>query len=233
MPYASLEAGLRASLQIFGVGFGAGTGAAGQHWGLGILLVWLLTLASLAWTWLTQARERHRALGLFLILAAQGGLILVLGQARSGLGAEYIASGIYVNLAGPVVCAIYLAWERYGSKALGTLIQVCLFTVMCLLFLTNMNLALTGAREFHSLADKLQQDVSVGQPAFVLAERHAFWLYPWPDHERSGVPRRARARHGVATARRHWHLRVHARHAEPGGSTRSFNTGRREPPDLE
>jgi hypothetical protein len=179
----SFQAVSRRSLQLFAIGLGMATQSAWEYWGSGVLLLWLLTMAALGFSWLTRTQERFRAFGLLLLLGAQGSLIVVLGRARAGVPDDYIGMGIYVTLASPLICSIYLVWELYGGRTLGLLVQVCLFTASCILLLKNMDAALIGAHDLRRQLDLLGRDIAAGHPVSALAEDHTFWLYAWKDHE--------------------------------------------------
>ena len=174
----SLKTSLETSVQVLSISLGP---AVKPYWrlaGLGVLALLLLSVAVLIVALLKEPRERLRALGLLLFIGATGSLVLIVGWARAGLGEEYVLSGVYLNMALPALCCAYFIWIVYGKPGISTLVQMCLFTGMCLFFLPNLASGLGVGRYFSSLRQAFEQDMRAGVPPFILAERHIAFLSP-------------------------------------------------------
>jgi hypothetical protein len=177
----SLKAALKTSIQVLSISLGP---AVKPYWrlaGSAVLMLLLLSVAVLIVALLKEPLERLRALGLLLFIGAAGSLVLIVGRARAGLGEEYALSGIYLNMALPALCCAYFIWIVYGKPGISTLVQMCLFTGMCLFFLPNLAVGLGMGRHFSTIGQTLKQDIRAGVPPFILAERHVAFLNPATD----------------------------------------------------
>jgi hypothetical protein len=177
----SLKATLETSIQVLSITLGP---AVKPYWrlvGSVMLMLLLLSMAILMLAVLKEPRERLRALGLLLFIGAAGSLVLIVGRARAGLGEEYVLSGIYLNMALPALCCVYFIWIVYGSPAIKSIVQICLFIMPCLFFMPNLANGLGIGRYFSTSRQLFEQDIRAGVPPFILAERHITFLNPATD----------------------------------------------------
>jgi hypothetical protein len=181
LPEVTLKASLATSMQVLSISLGP---AVKPYWrlaGSALLTLLFFSMAVLIIAFRKEPQERLRALGLLLFISATGTLILVVGRARAGLGEEYALSGVYINMAIPALCCAYFIWIFYGSPAIKSLVQMCLFIVTCLFFLPNFVNGLGMGRHFGTIGQVLEQDIRSGVPPFILAERHIVLLDPATD----------------------------------------------------
>jgi hypothetical protein len=162
---------LRGSLALLSVSLGPVTRPDWLMWGLGVLALWLVSIAVLVAAYRKRPAERLRVLGLLLFMGATGALALAMGWARGEMGTDYIMEGHYLTKTLPALCCVYFIWELYKPKV-APLIQMCLFTVMCLLFLQNLDSALACLRYSHDLKQEFERDLRSGVPLSLLAQRH-------------------------------------------------------------
>jgi hypothetical protein len=166
-----LKPRVAAGIQLLCLSLGTATEPAWQLWGLGILTLCVVSVAALARAWYRQPEQRVRVLGLFLFLAAMGSLVFAMGWVRAGLGENYIFVGHYIPRVFPVLCVIVLILELYGKRGLAFLIQMCLFTALCVLLLPNWD----RGRQVIGWFDyqrALERDLRAGVPPFILAEHY-------------------------------------------------------------
>ena len=181
IPEVSLKASLETSIQFLSISLGP---AVKPYWRLAgsvVLTLLMLSVAVLIAVLFKEPEERLRALGLLLFIGATGSLMLIVGRARAGLGEEYALSGVHLNMALPVLCCAYFIWIVYGKPGISTLVQMCMFTGMCLFFLPNLASGLGVGRYFSSARQAFEQDMRAGVPPFILAERHIGFLNPATD----------------------------------------------------
>lgn len=181
LPDVSLKASLATSTQILSISLGP---AVKHYWflaGSAVLTLLLLSVAVLLIAWLKEPQERLRVIGLLLFVGATGSLVLIVGRARAGYGEEYTLSGVYLNMALPALCCAYFIWIVYGKPAISNLVQMCLFTGMCLVFVPNLAIGLESGRHFSNSRQAFERDMRAGVPPFILAERHVVFLNPATD----------------------------------------------------
>jgi hypothetical protein len=145
---------------------------------MGVLTLLLLGVGVLVVAWFREPQERLRTLRLGLVLGATGSLVLIVGRARAGLGQEYALSGVYLNMALPALCCVYFIWTIYGKPSIGSVVQMCMFIGMCLLFLPNLTGGLDLGWYSRRSGREVEKDIRAGVPPFVLAERHIQSLKP-------------------------------------------------------
>jgi hypothetical protein len=193
-PSPSYWATLRTSLEFLSYGFGW---AASSFWtgaddsippvfGAAVVALSLLSAALLVVVLLKQPQERPRALGLLLFLGAMAALAWSMGSARAGRGPGAGYQGRYVILATPLLCCLYLIWECYGPPRSRRLIQVGLFTALCILFSQNVRGTLQFAKEYREQMAAAEQDVLAGMTPRAITTRHASFVYDsqaGPDEE--------------------------------------------------
>ena len=127
----------------------------------------LSTVVLLLRVWRTQPRERLRALGLGLFLLAFLGLAIGIAWGRRGP-----LMNRYAALAAPFLCALYLAWRRYGPGRSGT--WVCAATCATLVMLTprNTETGLTFAQRQAKTSAAFKRDARAGVPIDELLSRY-------------------------------------------------------------
>src|SRR5262249_46209884 len=69
----------------------------------------------------------------------------------------------------------------YCTATAGGFIQTCLFTVMCLFFVPNLQEAISNCASCQSGRLAFERDLQAGIPSFILAERHGILLLPGLD----------------------------------------------------
>jgi hypothetical protein len=181
VPDVSLKTSLETSIQVLSISLGLAVRTYWRFVGVVVLALLLFSAAVPILALVKEPSERLRALGLVLFIGAAGGLVLIVGRARAGLGEEYALSGVYLNMALPVLSCAYFIWIIYGTPAIKSLVQMCLFAITCLFFLPNLTIGLGVYRYFGTIGHTLQEDIKTGVPPFVLAERHVVFLNPATD----------------------------------------------------
>lgn len=177
-PAPSLLAAATTCLQFMTVGFGP---PCQQFWpfSVGVVLCLLLgTCLLLIVVWRRQPHDRTRSAGLLLFLAACVCLGLAVGWGRTGHGTDVGFTARYTTLALPLLCCIYFIWGLYGGPRFGPMAQMCLFSLACALFLTNVQLGISWGRERRELMQAFEQDLRARMPIALLAERYADGIYP-------------------------------------------------------
>jgi hypothetical protein len=181
-PSPSLWATLTASLEFLSMSFGqASSHFMTDHltqpfFGLGVVILGLISALLLAGVWFRRPQERPRALGLFLFLVAMAMLALGTGWARAGRGPGAGYAPRYVVLAVPVLCCLFFVWEVYGPPAVRRLPQMCLFTLLCFLFPQNMRETFECGKEHGEKMEAVERDVREGTPPGILSERYVSFL---------------------------------------------------------
>jgi hypothetical protein len=164
--------GLRVSLEFLSVA--AGSWAAMKWWpylAIGLLALFVTSLAALLWVWWERPAERFRAIGLFLFLVAVSALALGLGHSRAYIGAGAGFAPRYVTLALPALCAVYLCWVLWRGPG-SQLVQGSLAVLMCVSIWPNTSNVLAIAKDWHGRASTFEEDLKAGLPSSVLAFRH-------------------------------------------------------------
>ncbi|HEY7254091.1 MAG TPA: hypothetical protein VIG37_26625 [Methylomirabilota bacterium] len=191
--YASAGIGslLKAALMFSAAGFapdGLERWPWWEWWRLVVPTLLTLTVILLVRRLVTKRSERDRIVGYLLFLAALATLAATVGLGRGGLVWRHNLDFHYSTLALPLLCLVYFAWEAYGSPPASRLVEMCLFAVMCGVFVLNgpplrylggMNLA----------AAEVQRDVLAGVSRCALAEQHLhlFWWYDTEEGRRRGI----------------------------------------------
>jgi hypothetical protein len=184
-PSPSYWATFRTSLEFLSFSFGW---AASNFWtgsdesippvfGVGVLVLSLLSAALLVVVWRKQPQERPRALGLLLFLGAMAALAWAMGSARAGRGPGAGYQGRYVILATPVLCCLYFVWECYGPPRSRRLIQIGLVTALCLLFSLNVRTTLQFAKEHREQMGAAERDVLAGMTPRAVTMRNLSFVY--------------------------------------------------------
>jgi hypothetical protein len=171
---------LKTSLGFLTMSFGT---AGNQFWplsGLGLLILLLLTTALLFRYLHKQPQDRLRAGGLLLFLGAMLTLALGTGWTRSYVPIAGLTPR-YVILAAPILCCIYFIWEVCGRPRFRAFVQMCLFSLMCMLYGVNGLQALERAAWHSRIMKDFERSQRAGEPPFILAERYAPGLYPWSE----------------------------------------------------
>jgi hypothetical protein len=170
---------LKASIRILSASFGQPVTPYVRPVALVLLGLILAGTAMLVRTWLRQPTERSRALGLLLFLGGTVALLLAVGRVRAGWSWQWQLWGVYMNMAIPALCAIYLTGILYGRPAVGELTQATLFTLSCLFFLPNLQRAVDFSHGWQKHRPAIERDIQAGVPASLLAERR---------HDDLGIP---------------------------------------------
>jgi hypothetical protein len=165
----------RGGVQFLSTALGAGTAGFWPYAGAAVLGLLLGTTGLALAMFLRRPAERFRALGLAGVLAAGLALALAMGWGRGG--GEYGGVGglnhWYVTFSVPALAAAFLTWVVYGPTTLGPLVQMCLFTVTCLVLSLNVNLGLQQARERGKVVRAFEAALGDGTVPLAIAERFA------------------------------------------------------------
>jgi hypothetical protein len=125
--------------------------------------------------------EKHRALGLIILLLNIGLLALAVGWSRT-TAITYVYGQYpirYVLMAVPALLTSFFVWELYGFKRLRIAIQGGLLLAICVLMPSNTHQGLNWLYWFTDKDRLLIEDLNKGLPAPVLAERHKELLLHW------------------------------------------------------
>jgi hypothetical protein len=171
---------LRTAAEITTLGLGGGVsrfGVAGRVFTLGLVTSTLvLTMRAC----LRQcAFERRRALGVLLAIVTCLAAGLVTGWGRTSLYGSLPLR--YTVLSVPLFCLIYFAWEIYGSNKSRRVMQITLFTVVCLLLPFNTFAGLIYQQAYRQGMRALERDILAGKSPQELAETHGKLLAAWWD----------------------------------------------------
>ena len=137
--------------------------------------------AGTAWPLLGALRDparRRGALVLLAGLAAVGGLALVIGKSRAGLGWESGFAPRYTTLMAPGLCCLYLVWRLHGPAGARSLVPALLAVALLLALPFNTSLGLRQARQHTAVLDAFAADVYAGLPPAELARVHAAGICP-------------------------------------------------------
>jgi hypothetical protein len=174
----SLAASVSTSLEVLGTAIGpkardvwpwAGAGVAGLAAFAGLHAIAASYVAS---------RERLRALGLLLGLAAFVGLTVMIGHARASLAAGAGSSARYMILTAPIVCIAYLAILAYAPPRRRAFVCACVATAVAVLLISNYQEGRVYGEQRAMRADALAADAKRGLPSAALAMRHGEHFYP-------------------------------------------------------
>jgi hypothetical protein len=102
-------------------------------WPAGLIAIVLVsaTLALLASASARSQDERPRALALAAIILAMLTVAGTVGVSRAGLGPGAILASRYVTLTFPLLCALYIAWLRYGNRSARVAVHLALLSLCC------------------------------------------------------------------------------------------------------
>jgi hypothetical protein len=184
-----------------------GLGPAAGAWWLCSVLAVTGALASAAWL-LWRARARG-GLALLAFLGAGVVLAVSLGRGRAGAVPYFGLPDRYVLVATPVVCAIYLSWDRFGGARARRLGPVVLCGAMLALLPLNTVYGAQWKDWYQDRVDTFHDDVKTGVP---LAELIRYRPLGWDPEEMWMGMQYLRARHVgvfehlrlVPPARRGW-----------------------------
>jgi hypothetical protein len=127
--------------------------------------------AATAWRALKEPAGRVRTVGLLLFLTACMGLATAIGWGRASGDPEAGSVPRYVTLATPLACWLYaVAQVQVGT--LRKLLSMSVFTVICAVFLLNMEEGLHGGRGFRGRLAAFERDVLAGKSSLVLADQY-------------------------------------------------------------
>ncbi|HEX5011067.1 MAG TPA: hypothetical protein VFY71_11770 [Planctomycetota bacterium] len=148
-----------------------------ELWPWSGLYVTLVGLATVVLLVRVMLREPERRLGASVLLAgllSLGGLALVIGASRAGLGWEAGFAPRYVTVMAPGLCLAHLAWRLHGRGLgrRGVPALLCVTLVLALPF--NAWLGLRDAQQHAAELGALEADVRAGMPDVDVARIH------WP-----------------------------------------------------
>jgi len=144
----------------------------------GVAALFLATVVLLVIVWLKQPRERFRALGLLLFLGGICSLALAVGWGRGADGPMAGAAARYVILTFPALACVYCVWVTYGPPLIGRLVQMSLFTLLCVVLVPNVQEALEFGRNSRQQIDAFERDLRARKSPSVLAALHFNALAP-------------------------------------------------------
>lgn len=175
----TLVAVTRGAVEFLSVSFGPATRGneafpAWKYAGVGMIILVLLTMTLVAWSWLHKLPKHWRAVALFLILGSGLGLAVGMGLARGPYGPGGALSHWYAIFAFPMVAGVYFAWVLYGPPTLGALVQMCLFTITAALLPLNVEAGRLEARQRGEVVCAFERDLSSDLTPIVVADRHAY-----------------------------------------------------------
>jgi hypothetical protein len=146
-----------------------------ELWPWSGLSVALLVLATVLLLVRVMRREPERRLGASVLLAgllALGGLVLVIGASRAGLGWEAGFAPRYTTTMAPGMCCAHLAWRLYGRGFGRHGVPALLCITLCLALPFNSWLGLREARQHASDLGAFEADVRAGVPDAEVAHKH-------------------------------------------------------------
>ncbi len=156
--------------------------AANTYWPFSAIVVALLvasTLALLARTFRRVAAERVRALGLLACVAASVFLACGIAWARTnGINETIGFTNRYVMLTAPLLCAVYLAWTRYGAPLPERAVRFVLYSIVLVLVFFNASAGEVIGRRRQFDAASIARDVRRGLTNEQIVARHGGTLYP-------------------------------------------------------
>jgi hypothetical protein len=132
---------------------------------LALLAASSLILCVLCWT---RPQERFRAAGLLCFMAGVGCLALAMGWGRGGAwdNADYTRHTLLVI---PALCGLYLIWTIDRSP-LSRLVQMSLFSVVCVALGPNMRDGRATIAVTRSRAERTGRLIQAGIPPAILAD---------------------------------------------------------------
>jgi hypothetical protein len=146
-----------------------------ELWPWSGLFVALVGLATVLLLVRVMRREPERRLGASVLLAgllALGGLALVIGASRAGLGWEAGFAPRYVTVMAPGLCFAHLAWRLYGRGLGRQGVPALLCVTLCLALPFNSWLGLRDAQQHAAELGALEADVRAGVPDVDVARIH-------------------------------------------------------------
>jgi hypothetical protein len=164
--------------QFLTVGLGTAAQPLWPYTGFVVLGVLLLGAAVAVAAGRAQPRERFRALGLLLFLAAMGTLALAIGWGRSELDTGACFEPRYAMLSLPALCAVYFIGVLYHPASGGRLLQMSLLLLACMFFPGNMEEGVGFGSDTLETRTAFATDLMAGVPATTLAQRYAGKLNP-------------------------------------------------------
>jgi hypothetical protein len=182
--------GRAATLQVAAQVWGMSLGPAGcigwafaPHWSVASTGVLLLTAASIAlafWTALCRPTERARIAGLLVLYVGVGTMSLAIGWGRAVFGETIGFENRYITLAAPALFAAYFLWGLGAPAALGRLMQLALFALMCGLVAYNAHEGRNHARRDRAAFNRVVAEIQADVPPEELAHRFREVLYAHP-----------------------------------------------------
>lgn len=174
---------LWAALQFLALGWGP---IARSSWLLSTIGIMglLIPSAAMAGFGLLRHRgpERHRALGIFVFFGTLIVFALGMGWGRAGtIAIEGNWPIGYVLLAVPTLWIAFFIWELYASPKVRLVAQGSLFLGLVLLLPFNTVHGLDWRDYYRQGMRRVEQDLRVGTPPSILAERHLKFLIHWWD----------------------------------------------------
>jgi hypothetical protein len=152
------------------------TGIAAHHlWPYSAILVTgcvALCLGQLLMAW-RQRRERFRAIGLLLFLAAMASLALGIAWGRSGYQLDYGLEPRYATLALPGILAVYFTFVVGARRALARALQTGLFLAFLAMVPYNWYDGVSFAQGHAQRFVAFRKHLRAGVPVSILAQRYS------------------------------------------------------------
>jgi hypothetical protein len=169
----------RFALQFLSMGFGIVVLSDWPRWWpvwtVGMVGLCLTAVAVLVKSWRRRPQERLRTSGLMLFIGGMVSLALGAGYGRGGFGAEAGLESRYVIVAAPLLLAVYFSW---GLSSLSSRAQWALMLLVLALAWPNAMKARELAAHIRAGIRTFERDLAKGMPVDLLAERHAWALFP-------------------------------------------------------
>jgi hypothetical protein len=120
--------------------------------------------------------ERPRALALVAIILSMFAVAVSVGFSRSGLGPRAGLVSRYVNLAMPLVCAVYVAWLAYGNTATRAGVPAVLLALIILALPGGYRQGHSIGSHVHYIMIRVERGLRNHVPTTVLLDR-AYSIY--------------------------------------------------------
>ena len=171
------DPGFAADLWTGGKFLALGLGPAAGGW-------WLLSVAAViaaigSATWLLWRARRNSVWLLLAFVAAGVALAATLGRGRSGAVDFYGLPDRYVLVAAPLICAVYLTWERFGGPRLRRFGPAALCAGMLLLLPLNTVYGAQWKDWYQARVDTFAADIEAGVPLAQLVRYRPLARYAW------------------------------------------------------